>query len=130
MNQSGRMEKVREALAFEAFTVMDEEQWIVDAALAEVEEWEATRPAINVLVVANDELLARVQAAEADRDEWIKATADNGAEADRFKIELARRDAEFRHVKAEADRLKAALDELLQWAAAVAPADRNTEEVP
>jgi len=41
MNQSGRMEKVREALAFEAFTVMDEEQWIVDAALAEVEEWEA-----------------------------------------------------------------------------------------
>ena len=46
MNQSGRMEKVREALAFEAFTVMDEEQWIVDAALAEVEEWEARLTAV------------------------------------------------------------------------------------
>ena len=115
---SARMWKVREALMQPATDKADYDRRV--AALAEVEEWEAevqrlgddvAEQALRIIDLGQkeNEAVARAEAAEAERDEWIKATADNGAEA---------------------DRLKAALDELLQWAAAVAPADRNTEEVP
>jgi hypothetical protein len=95
---SARQEKVREALMRPAVDRADYER--LAAALAEVEEWE-TRCA------RGDELLSQagraLEAAEADLNETrsllLKATDDR----------------RLRAAEAEADRLRAAVEEITDW---------------
>ncbi len=110
MNQSGRMDKVRYALGQLRWAYSD----LSAAALAEVEEWEASRQDADLVHETATIRAATLQAAHA---------------------------ANMKAAEAEADRLKAALEAIVQELseehvsltvvlriahAALAPADRNT----
>ncbi len=99
MNQSGRMENVREALALMDALIPGP---LVAAALAEVEEWEALRGRIKFCPYCahgyewqdSDPVegpcagCARAEAAEAEAAKWNEIAFVAMAEADRLKAAL------------------------------------------